>query len=427
MALNKYLEDETHSEDLREIIGKPPSWLLKRGITTVLLIIFMIFGLSALIKYPEVLSNSMVITTSNAPKVIINKTPGNLTEIKIREGDEVEAGDALAYLESTANHDQVLQLLQTFKEIRYGPELDTKKLKKLTSPRNVHLGELQSDYQKFYQAYLTYLSVKEGGVSLKRRKILEQEIFNIQQQGVQATKAYELQTKEIELAKQEFERYKALAEQKVISPMEFQAKEALLLSKLQLLPYSENNILNIKGSYLSRSKELAELDNQIEEERMKFFQAINSFVSEIENWKQKYVLSTQSKGKVIFASNLQVNQYVLQNEVVFYVHSEDSQYFGEMHLPQRDLGKIKEGQNVLIKVRSYPFEEYGYLNGKIKRISAIPLRDSFFLSRVEIKRTPSDSLIRLRPGTLADADVVTDDQTILFRIWKNIIRGIQTN
>src|SRR5690606_2236299 len=114
-----------------------------------------------------------------------------------------------------------------------------------------------------------------------------------------------------------------------------------------------------------------------------------------------------------------------QSEELFYIYSENSNYFGEMHLPQRDFGKIKEGQDVLIKVRSYPYEEYGYIQGKIKTISDIPVRDSIFLSRVEIYRNPQDSLIKLRPGTLADADVITNDQTILYRIWKNVIKSLK--
>src|SRR5690606_32303464 len=150
-------------------------------------------------------------------------------------------------------------------------------------------------------------------------------------------------------------------------------------------------------------------------------------ISEAENWKQQYILSSPSTGKVVFGSVLQENQYLAANEGVFHIYSDDQAYFGEMYLPQSDFGKIKAGQEVLIKVHSYPYEEYGYLHGTIKTISDIPVRDSVFLSRVEIVRTPQDSLIQLKPGILADADIITEDQTILYRIWKNVIKNLKKN
>lgn len=248
---------------------------------------------------------------------------------------------------------------------------------------------------------------------------------NIRQQRRRAEEAHQLQTTAVELAKQEFDKYKILAARNVISPMELQKQEALLLTKLQGLPQSESIILNNQAASLARSKELAELDNQIEEVKMKFIQSMNSLISETEIWKQQYILTSSSRGRVIYGSVLQEGQHLTQTTEVFYVYSQNSSYFGEMYLPQRDFGKIQIDQEVLIKLRSYPYEEYGFLRGKIKSISAIPVRDSVFLSKVQIIRAPQDSIIELRPGALADADVITDDQTVLYRIWKNVVKSLK--
>lgn len=425
MIRKNYLDGDIHSEDLQEIISKPPSWLLKRGISFVLLTVLIIFGLSALIRYPEILTNSMRITTDNAPKVVTNKIEGKLVKIVVNEGEEVEIGQILGYMESTADHDQVLKLLELLTSIRIEGNIDSEKLRELTSPTNIQLGELQAAYQNFYEAFLSYVSVKEGGISLKRRNILEQEMDNIRQQRRRAEEAHQLQTTAVELAKQEFDKYKILAARNVISPMELQKQEALLLTKLQGLPQSESIILNNQAASLARSKELAELDNQIEEVKMKFIQSMNSLISETEIWKQQYILTSSSRGRVIYGSVLQEGQHLTQTTEVFYVYSQNSSYFGEMYLPQRDFGKIQIDQEVLIKLRSYPYEEYGFLRGKIKSISAIPVRDSVFLSKVQIIRAPQDSIIELRPGALADADVITDDQTVLYRIWKNVVKSLK--
>ena len=53
MKKSNIIGDDFHSEDLQEIIVKPPSWLLKRGITIVFGVVLMMIGLSAFISFPE--------------------------------------------------------------------------------------------------------------------------------------------------------------------------------------------------------------------------------------------------------------------------------------------------------------------------------------------------------------------------------------
>ncbi|MGJ1432281.1 vitamin K epoxide reductase family protein [Sphingobacterium spiritivorum] len=104
-------------------------------------------------------------------------------------------------------------------------------------------------------------------------------------------------------------------------------------------------------------------------------------------------------------------------------HPELEVYYGEMQLPQLEFGKIKIGQEVMIKVRGFQYQEYGYLKGRIQSISDIPIKDSLFLSKVSIERTPKDSLIRLRPRLLADVEIITEEQSILKRIWRNLTKN----
>ncbi|MDB5022661.1 MAG: hypothetical protein JWP78_416 [Mucilaginibacter sp.] len=91
------------------------------------------------------------------------------------------------------------------------------------------------------------------------------------------------------------------------------------------------------------------------------------------------------------------------------------------------MGKVKEGQEVLIKLKSYPFEEYGMIKGRISYIADVPYRDSVFISKVDFKvRKMSDMRmpIHLKQGMMADAEIVTQDATILQRIGRNILKVI---
>lgn len=419
---DKYID--VHSEDMQDIIARPPSWLLQRGISFIFLTIVILMAMTAFIRYPELLSAPMTITTAHAPKAVVTRVPGNIAELKVKDGQWIARGMPLAYIESTGNQGQILDLLETLKKIQQSADSQSTGLKAVTAPTDMELGELQGAYQNFYEAYLNYQAARQEGIYVKKRDILLKEMDNINEQNKRIRDSYTLQKKEIEIGEKEYDKYKVLAEKKVISPMELQKQEALLIAKKQSIPAAENTILNNQAASLARVKELSELDNQISEEKKKFFQAMNSLISEAENWKKQYVLVAPDAGYVIFNGSLQENQFLAAGATAFYIKMNDEQYYGEMQLPQLDFGKIKVGQQVMIKVRGYQYQEYGYLKGRIRTISDIPIKDSLFLSRVAIEREPKDSLIRLRPNILADAEIITDDRSILKRIWLNLTKSI---
>ncbi|EEI92472.1 hypothetical protein HMPREF0765_2087 [Sphingobacterium spiritivorum ATCC 33300] len=423
MIKQSFGDTDIHSEDMQDIIARPPSWLLKRGISFIFLTLLMLFGMTAFIRYPQMITATMKITTDNAPKSVVNKIAGSIVQLLVKDGEWVNQFETLAYMESTGNHDQILNLLEKLKRVQKSEDNQNLELKNITSPVDLELGEVQSAYQNFYQAYLNYLAARDDGIYFRKRSILRKEMDNIGEQNKRIQDSYALQKREINLAEKEYEKYKILAEKKVISPMELQKQEALLISKKQGIPLAENNLLNNQSASLARIKELSDLDSKISDEKKKIYQSLNSLISEIENWKKQYVLVAPSSGYVIYGSAIQENQFLPISSDVFYINSKNERYYGEMQLPQLEFGKIKIGQEVMIKVRGFQYQEYGYLKGRIRSISDIPIKDSLFLSMVSIERKPQDSLIRLRPRLLADVEIITEEESILKRIWRNLTKN----
>ena len=409
---------------MQEIISKPPSWLLQRGITFIVLTIFMICGLSFFIRYPEIVTVSMKFNTSNSPKVLTSKVNGNLVRILVKDGAIVEKNRDIAYLESVADPEQVLSLLDKMKKVRSGT-LGVADLKDIVTPTELELGEVQNSYQNFYLAYLNYVAINKEGIYQKRKSFIQNEVKYINEQNKRMQEGFDLQKKELELAEVEYGKYQILAEKKVISQLELQQKEALLLAKRQSIPQTENTIISNHSNRLSKDKEMSEINNQIFEEEKKFYQSLNTFISDAENWKKQYVISSTSKGILIYGDFLQENQLVKMGDELFYVNANKDDYYGEILIPQVKSSKVKIGQDVLIKVQSYPFQEYGYLRGKITYISDIPIRDSVFFSKVVLFRKKEDSAIKLKPGIFADADVITNDRSIFERIWLNLTKSLK--
>ncbi|MCL7986604.1 HlyD family secretion protein [Sphingobacterium sp. lm-10] len=418
------LEEDLHSEDLQDIISKTPSWLLSRGISFIFITIVMLVGATAFIRYPEIVTVDMKFTTTVSPKKIINPIDGNLLNILVDDGAVVQQGQEIAFIESTADHLQVLSLLKALHTMREN-DPGSIDLEKIIPPSDLQLGELQGSYQSFYIAYLNYLAAADKGIFSTRKRSIQEEVQIIRQQDERSKQVLELQQKELDIAAEEYERYKKLAEKKIVSPQELQQKETLLLSKRQSIPQMENNLLMIQNNLLSKDRELAEINNHVFEALQKFTQAFNSFISEAATWKRKHVLSAPIAGIVVYGGFLQENLYVKAGEELFYINPNLDEYYGEVYIPQINSSKIKIGQQVLMKVRSYPYQEYGYLHGNVSFISDIPIRDSVFFSKIAIKRTEQDSIILLKPGIMADADIITEDMSIMRRIWINLSKSLK--
>lgn len=421
---SKMAGENIHSEDLEEIIARPPSSLLKWGILFIMITMLMILGLSLFIRYPEIVSVPMKFNTSNSPKALVSKIDGNLAKILVKEGNWIKENTDVAYLDCVADHRQVMMILGQLKSVRtsQNKSLD---LADIVSPTELELGELQNSYQNFYLAYLNFKEVSQEGIFNKRINVVESEVKNINDQNRRIEEIYKLQKRELEMAEREYAKYKLLADKKVISQIELEAKELLLLAKRQTIPQTENIIISNQTNRIIKSNQVIELNNEKMDEEKKFFQALNTFISDAEDWRKKYVLTSTISGYLIYGDFLQDNQLVKAGEKLFFVNSKMDDYYGEVMIPQSHSSKVRSGQQVIIKVKGFPYQEYGYLDGRVSYLSEIPLKDSVFISKVTLKRSADDSAIKLKPGMLADAEIVTENQSIFKRLWFSLTKNLK--
>jgi multidrug efflux pump subunit AcrA (membrane-fusion protein) len=417
-----------HTDDMQDIITAVPGWLLRWGISLFFGALVLIVALAALIRYPDIVNAQLKIDSPNSPKPVVSKISGKLVHLLVKENEMVRANEPLAYLESTASHTKILVLIANLKQLQQ-QVLQNKPLNSMlfNQADNIQFGELQAAYQVFFQEYLLYRSTVDNGFIVKKKVYLQRDLTDLtkQQQQLKAEKAIE--QNDFSLADDEYEMHKKLAQQKVETRAELRQEESKYLAKKTALLQTESALITGDNNYATKQKEILELDNQVQEERSKFLQALNSLISTAEDWKSKYILSASQAGKLSYAGIIQENQVLTPNQEVFYIDPGNAAFFGEMTISQNNMGKVKEGQQVLVKLRSYPFEEYGMIRGKIRYIANVPYKDSVFISKVDFKIRNSSDLkkpIHLKQGMMADAEIITQDATILQRIGRSFFKII---
>ena len=417
------------SEEVQEIIGRPPHWLIRWGITAFFGVLGLVLLTAAVIQYPEVIEAPLRLTAVNAPKSLESRISGKLVRITVENNKGVKEGEVLAWLESTAHHGEVLHLSETVDEMR-GRLIagSARQLMNIDIEQFSHLGEVQNAFQGFEQNYREFISFLPGGYYSRQRDILLKELEYTKELLQQLYKQKAIQQEDVNLALSEVEAQRKLAIGDFISPMELARAEAEFSARQLPLEQTESAIINNFVSQIAKEREIMELDKRMEEQSSTFLQSLNSLRSVIDEWKTQYLVTAPYHGRVVFAGILQENQSVSAGQPLFYIQPENTSFFGELMVSQASFGKIEVGQAVQVRFSGYPYHEYGSVFGRVEYFSDFPVQDSLFFAKVGFPDglvTNYGREISPRNGMTAQAEIITQDMRLLERVYNNITKELR--
>ena len=88
-------------------------------------------------------------------------------------------------------------------------------------------------------------------------------------------------------------------------------------------------------------------------------------------------------------------------------------------MPVANSGKVRQGQEVIIKLANYPFQQYGTLSGKVKHISNVANKQDIsytvFVTIPELS-TSLGQEIPLDRELLGKAEIITEKLTLMQRM-----------
>ncbi|MBU1820320.1 MAG: HlyD family secretion protein, partial [Bacteroidetes bacterium] len=233
------------------------------------------------------------------------------------------------------------------------------------------------------------------------------------------TEQLDLQRRDYALAQSEFSIHEKLYQEKVIAPLDYQREKVKLLNREMPLKQLASALIQNRTSQTAKQKELLELDNAIAEQRGSFRQALQTLRSSTESWQQRYILSAPVAGKVSFASPWQEQQSMSAGQELLTVEPAGSNFQGLIKVPQVNLGKLREGQTVLVKLDAYPYREYGMVEGTLAQLSLTPGHDSVYWGYVELPqglRTRYGRQLPYRNGMKGTAEIITADRRLAERL-----------
>jgi exoribonuclease R len=256
------------------------------------------------------------------------------------------------------------------------------------------------------QSFHTFEQYLSSGYFLQKKKMMKNDIGYLQHLKSNLLKQRSLQEEDLGLAKQTLQANSTLNDDKVIAPFEYRNEKSKYISKSLVIPQSDAAIIGNESAQHEKQKEI-------------FRQAVNNMKARLDEWKNKYLLIAPVAGKIAFASFVQENQQLPNNQTICYINPDNSNYFAEMIIPQNNFGKVKEGQKVLLKLPSYPYQEFGMVTGRIDFISSIPT-DSGYLAKIILPdglQTNYKKSVQYHEGLLAEGEIITADTKLSDRLF----------
>ena len=247
------LDIEIRSEEVQEILTKVPNWMIRYGNTLIFTLILMLLFITWFIKYPDVISSQVMVTTSLPPEKIYTQSSGQFEVFLASEGQSISKNQVLAVIENSASYKDVLLLKSVVDTIPFNNNAFSFPIEQLPP---LILGDITSSFAQFENVYSEYI-LNEKLTPFKSESFANK-ISVIEAKGrLQILLSQkELNKKELEFKQNDLERSRKMFEKGVISAKEKGQKEVEFLQAQQSYKSLESSISQIRELISSSNKNL---------------------------------------------------------------------------------------------------------------------------------------------------------------------------
>ncbi len=401
-------------------LGQIVVWLV-----TILLIVALAWSYFGRIDIVAVANGK--VSTEGSTKIIQPAVSGVITKINVREGQAVKQGDVLIELDKSvakkdlATVEQSLNVAKTerdiLRQIASGNSADGV-IDSASLPDEVKAN--LRDFAKARSNLTNAQSQSFSGQIQNQQQLLQ---FNQQARG------------QLENSLSNLKKRKAEIEQQLpnASPIEQVNLRSELTNLDQRIASAESAVIGQNQQVLQSQSALNQLQNQSQTNRAEtnnaFYTEIMTAekrIAEIENnlVRAKQVLAQADltapvDGTVLTLATKTVGGVVSTSEKIAEIVPEKVPLYVDATLENQDIGFVKSGQRVVVKVATYPFQRYGYLEGEVETISPDAVADEKkgLVYKAKIKLTGDTSSkqtqLNLLPGMSVSAEITTGKRRII--------------
>jgi biotin carboxyl carrier protein len=421
---------DIRSDEVQDILGTPPAWIVRWGTIIAVVTVGLLIFVSTYVQYSDVVKAPFSLTTGAPPLPIFAKTEGIIERLLVQDNDSIVQDQLIGIVRNTAKYDDIVQLEKQVGAIQSGQIGDFK-------PATTYsLGSIQNEYIVLLQAYTDYRS-SFNNASINKG-VSKQSIEQLAKQIAKYNEAIRLGRESIVSIEGKLDmaiKRKEDLKKKYLNK-ELLERAPLEDNRVQILEY-ENQIQTTKATIADREGSIESAKRQINElsaggnvtnntntsQITRLKEVAAQVQNAIDRWKQEFLIKAPAKGRIVLAQQIAKQKYFKSGEEIGTILPNEKMsgvIIARGILPANNIGKVMEGQKVLLKFDSCPFERCGAVEAIVSTKRFFASENNYVVEMLLTKglRTNHGADIKFEHQLRGTADIITEKKKIWERLFQ---------
>jgi hemolysin D len=387
---------------------------------------------------------------SGQVKLIQAANIGRVKAIHVNDGDSVRAGQALIELDPTLaeadrqrlESDWVASSLELARWRAFSSWLANGKVGSV-SAASVDTSAIGAGSRIIVNESSVALqsSLLEQSIAQQRSKIagIDQTLVRRRAEAESTRQALEKLKQTLPLVTQRADSLKKLSDQNLVARNSYLEVEQQRIEALQDLAAQESNLTSTAAAIneLIEQRQLTLADT-----RRDAFEKIEELEKQSRSQRQELIKASDIADDQVLASPVDgvvqqlkvhtIGGVVTAADPLLVVVPRDQTLEVEARVLNKDIGFVRAGQPVTVKVESFPFTRYGVLRGTVSSVSRDAIADEklglYYLARVRVPKghmTIDGVDVQLSPGMTVTAEVTTGTRRLIEYLLSPVMQHVE--
>jgi HlyD family type I secretion membrane fusion protein len=411
-------------------------------IVIVSLLVFALVAWAALAEVEKVAIAQGRVRPDGRVKIINHAEGGRVQNIFVEEGERVTAGQKLIEFDPEILDEELATLTNEWRNAQIETARLEAEAKGLAEPQ--FSAEAKRDAPLLVANQLQLFTARRNALK-SRRDAADDVIQRLDREASALARSIETLEKSVEIRREQENSVRSLVDKGFYSNLRY-------LTLRQELTQAEGDLAESQDRLLAKFAELenaredrrqvdddyeAEVYGQLSEARRILERATRDLAqAQTQTQKRNLLVAAPVDGIVQDIQVTSVGQSVSANEALMRVVPTGDTLIVEARLPNQDIGFVKTGQPVEVRVDTYDFVTFGTLPGTVEHIAADATEDPESQTRVfnyivlirternHLGPTPQDQPVV--PGMRVTADIKIGTRTILSFITDRVVATTET-
>lgn len=404
----------------------------QRIVRTAGALVVMLLIWAALAKVDEVTKGEAKVIPSRQLQVIQSLDGGVVSEILVREGQEVEAGQLLLKIDETRATSGVRESAAQALALR----AKVARLRALAegSPFQLPAAEagdtegqrILDEERRLYEARVSELRALLA-INDQQLAQREQELSEMRARRTAAERA-------LDLSQQELTKTRPLLATGAVSEVDVLRLEREVSKARGDMEQAGAQIARVQAAIGEARRKIQETELSFRNEARRDLadalgrlNALNEGAVALADRVDKAQVKSPVRGRVQRLLANTVGGVVQPGKDIVEVVPLDDTLVLEARIAPKDIGFIHPGQNAVVKFTAYDFSIYGGMEAKVENISPDTVTDergnAYYVVRVRTTRATFSEKLPIIPGMTAEVDVLTGRKSVLSYLLKPVLKA----